>query len=488
MGRQDDSGRNAQRAALWILVSTLLFVAAYPRVHAHSGFLQAHCRVYRDPLIGLFSARPEVEPELVAELPAVEASRDETAVPANVDKVAARPRTVASAPVLSQSQARDGLAAYLAALARADSTGGSVRIAYFGDSQIEGDLITEPLRRRLQARHGGEGVGFVPVCAVSARFRASIRHEFSGDWKRFSVDRKPHPPLEVGINGEYFGVHPAVTQLPDLWVTYRGSALRDEPLSTGSVRLFYGAPPAPESPFGGAVTATSRLTITVDDSIRTCALTGDAPLNVEPVWSGACETLSARWTESPAHPLYGFSFEGGPGVYVDNLSNRGSTGAVLGQIDPDVLAGFQREQHYDLIVLQFGLNLVRDEPGDFGWYQRAMEQTIRRFRAAMPDASILVVSIADKSNKNEYGELVTDPCVPLIREVQRRAAESCNAAYFDLFAAMGGPGSLARWVERDPPWAKLDYTHINWRGAERIADLLDAFLLEARPGSSSEAS
>jgi hypothetical protein len=39
---------------------------------------------------------------------------------------------------------------------------GKIRIAYFGDSMIEGDLLTQTLRKLLQKEFGGYGVGFFP--------------------------------------------------------------------------------------------------------------------------------------------------------------------------------------------------------------------------------------------------------------------------------------------------------------------------------------
>ena len=66
-----------------------------------------------------------------------------------------------------------------------------IRIGYFGDSMIEGDLITCNVRDALQDYFGGNGVGFVPINSVVAGFRQTIKHEFSKDWKEISfLDKK----------------------------------------------------------------------------------------------------------------------------------------------------------------------------------------------------------------------------------------------------------------------------------------------------------
>ena len=55
-----------------------------------------------------------------------------------------------------------GMSRFYDALAQRASSRRPVRIAYFGDSFIEGDILTADLRAMLQSRFGGCGVGYVP--------------------------------------------------------------------------------------------------------------------------------------------------------------------------------------------------------------------------------------------------------------------------------------------------------------------------------------
>ena len=52
---------------------------------------------------------------------------------------------------------------FFAALNQIKQQKRKVRVAYFGDSVIEGDLVTSSLRNDLQELFGGKGVGFVPL-------------------------------------------------------------------------------------------------------------------------------------------------------------------------------------------------------------------------------------------------------------------------------------------------------------------------------------
>ena len=78
------------------------------------------------------------------------------------------------------------LSHFFQALNNAKKRKQKVRIAYFGDSMIEGDLISQDLRTSMQDVFGGNGVGFVPVTSIVAGFRKSITHSF-GNWTTFNL-------------------------------------------------------------------------------------------------------------------------------------------------------------------------------------------------------------------------------------------------------------------------------------------------------------
>ncbi len=98
-----------------------------------------------------------------------------------------------------------GLQRFLTALRELKAgTRSKVRIAYFGDSMIEGDLITSDLRDSLQRFFGGAGVGFVPVTSVVASFRTTITHTFSKDWKDYHYKNSPPSNVVLGLSGHTF--------------------------------------------------------------------------------------------------------------------------------------------------------------------------------------------------------------------------------------------------------------------------------------------
>ena len=324
-----------------------------------------------------------------------------------------------------------------------------VRIAYFGDSMIEGDLITEDLRDSLQHLFGGEGVGFVPVTSVVAGFRTTITHTFSKDWKDYSYKQLPPSNLYLGISGHTFMPGEAS------WIKYQ--PVKKRGLNKfAQVSVLYG--PA------------SSGNISVNN--KAYALSGNHAVNKLSLQLDSAKQVMIKWAGGSAAPLYGVCFEGDTGVYVDNYSFRGISGIELGKLSGHLLQQMQSEHPYDLVVLHYGANVLwKPELTDYKWYGSPMKKVMDSLRNDLPNASFLVISTADKSYKKS-GNYITAPGVTALLKVQHELAKTHGAAYWNLYAAMGGENSMTRWVEGDTVLANKDYTHFNRQGAARVGALL----------------
>jgi len=106
-----------------------------------------------------------------------------------------------------------------------------VRIAWYGDSFSEGDILVSDLRDTLQSVYGGNGVGFVPITSEISGFRQSVIHSFSG-WNTTSILTNPGSKL-LGING--FGY----TSDSGNYVFYKGSTHFKHTGMFSIFRLFY---------------------------------------------------------------------------------------------------------------------------------------------------------------------------------------------------------------------------------------------------------
>lgn len=383
----------------------------------------------------------------------------------------------------------------LAALKNAP--GGSLRIAHFGDSIIEGDLISGTLRQLLQGEFGGGGVGLVPITSMVSGFRQTIRHTFSPNWETLSFmsGANKHP---LGIMGHTFiprpyryEEHVIETQArPELrdslgnllsparqgssrkesrrlsyrgpaWVEYSGF---QTPGAEGSerIRLFY-----------SHASAASRVLVSYDGGEFTSFILSPAEgvrvLDLGP----ARPVRRVRLQFDPLDPihLYGVSFDQAAGAYVDNLAIRGFSGMYLDAIPGPYLQSFQSLLGYDLIILQYGGNVSNPQTLDYGWYKRGMLATVRHLQTALPGVPILLVGAHDRGVKVD-GRIQTSPDIPLLVEVQSQVARETGCAFWNLFEAMGGPGSMLAWVSSSPPLAGKDYTHFTRAGAVRVGTML----------------
>ena len=183
---------------------------------------------------------------------------------------------------------------------------------------------------------------------------------------------------------------------------------------------------------------------------------------------------SIRWTVDRADStlFYGLAMDGKKGIILDNFSLRGSSGLSLRGIPPHMLKQFNRQRPYDLIILEYGLNVATQRGRNYDNYQKGLLTAIEHLKTCFPQAGILLLSVGDRDYKNDNGELRTMPGVKnLIRYQQNIAAES-GIAFWNMFEAMGGDGSMAKLVHAKPSMANYDYTHINFRGGKHLAGLL----------------
>ncbi len=387
-----------------------------------------------------------------------------------------------------------------------DAGNEQVRVAYYGDSSIEGDLITETLRDSLQRLFGGTGVGYVPITSHVNTFRRTIRHSFSGYWYTCTLGQHNWRKLTRGISGAYFTTWTAPV-IQDTIIVSDSLAVASAPVpdsvpqeppaaepkghrvSYGAMRiypgtnvfeqtyLYYGAP----KPDSTARYRTGSVTTSFGGGLegKTYLLDGGDKVNRLALMEAPGRRVSLSFNMPARIPLFGVSVESPKGVIVDNFAARGNSGSTLTTIDADVMQKFQAYMDFDLIVLQYGLNVLNPKMKDYDWYRKEMGQVIRYFQANLPGVAILVVGPSDKATKID-GVLQTDPSLPLITEALRDAARENHAAFFSMFEAMGGAGSMIEWAERkSPALANLDYTHFNFDGAKEASHLLLAALLDA---------
>jgi hypothetical protein len=361
------------------------------------------------------------------------------------------------------SRDRPGLADFFAATDSIRVHKRRVRVAFFGDSFVEGDIVLGDLRDTLQTLWGGQGVGFVPITSEVARFKRTLQHEYAG-WTTYSIVRKTPEHPAYGING--FAYKPGANAR----IQYQGASAFRHTKSWSQFRLFY----------GGDSLASFWYAVNGRDTLFS------QPTPVAPGAPGVLEikrsdmrTIELQFPNPGGWVLYGASLEDGPGFYLDNFSVRGNSGGKLKLIEPAMMQAFDRLQGYDLVIVQLGLNAITNGLDNVDWYRWELDGTFAHLRRCFPDRPILIVGVPDRAGK-VADTLSTLPAVPVIVDMQRDLARKYGFLFYDLYRGMGGSGTMIRFAAEKPALASKDFTHLTHEGGRTISRLFARVLLEEK--------
>jgi len=335
---------------------------------------------------------------------------------------------------------------------------GKVRIAWYGDSFSDGDILVSDLRDTLQCLYGGNGVGFVPITSEIAGFRRSVIHSFGG-WNTSSILTNPGSG-RMGING--------FSYIPDSgnYVFYKGTNQFKHTSAFSTFRLFYTS----------AYKQKARIVINRKDN-RIMELAASASPSMITVQADTIWQVSARFNLAGI-TCFGASLEDETGIYIDNFAIKGNSGLGLQAISEKNLAAFDSLLQYDMIVLQFGLNVSNSPAKDFTSYIKGMKKIINKLKEAFPDTPILLLSVSDRSQRRQ-GQYVTMPVIPLLIQAQEKIAFDNKLLFWNLFEAMGGENSMAGFANSKPALANKDYTHLNFAGGRKVGlSLARSFIYE----------
>lgn len=353
-----------------------------------------------------------------------------------------------------------GMSPFYEALNRASSDSvpsgdGLVRIAVFGDSFIEADILTADLREMLQKRFGGCGVGFVTITSMTSGYRPTVRHSFGG-WSSHSVtDSIYFDKKKQGISGHYFIPRQGAT------VELRGQNKYASLLDTcqrASI-FFYNK---------DSVHLAVRVNREAEQKHSFASSGGLQQMRVDG------RIGAVRWTVDRADStlFYGLAMDGKKGIILDNFSLRGSSGLSLRGVSQQMMKQFNEQRPYDLIILEYGLNVATERGRNYDNYQKGLLTAIEHLKNSFPQAGLLLLSVGDRDYKTENGDLRTMPGVKNLIRYQQNIAAKSGIAFWNMFEAMGGEGSMAKLVHAKPSMANYDYTHINFRGGKHLAGLL----------------
>ena len=349
-----------------------------------------------------------------------------------------------------------GLTRFFTAIRNRMELGRPVRVAFLGDSFIEGDILVADFRTEMQRRFGGRGVGFVPIASAAAQYRPTVKTQSKGwtTWSMLTDHEHPYTLSCMTFEGDTseasFAVeagkrYPELDSVPCLHFIYEKNTHTEMLVSVNGTK------------------DSLRVSLPPTDSISQ--------------WTYRQVTHRAdfRFVRAKGFRALGVVMETDEGITVDNYSMRGNSGAVLERLDSASCRTLNALRPYDLIVLQYGLNVANDSVMQYGWYAKRMEGVVQHVRKCFPSADILLMGVSDRS-RQENGAFYTMPSVLALLHAQRQAARRAGVVFWNTFGAMGGKNSMVSYVEKN--WASKDYTHLGFGGGRELARILTEALLE----------
>ena len=347
------------------------------------------------------------------------------------------------------------------ALAECETKGTQVRICHYGDSPITNDGITSTVRRKLQVRFGDAGHGFLLLARPWGWYgHSNVFFDPGAGWESDPLFISRGDGL-YGLGCVRFGA-----QVKGVTTTVGTVSGEEVGQSVSSFDVYYLAQPDGGS-FAVDVDGTQNHEVsTANETVGS----GYYRVNVP----AGPHRMTIRTNGDGKVCLFGVVLESdSAGVQYDSLGLNGAfVGLLANYINNTHWAEQLRHRKPDLVILNYGTNESEFENLPMDRYEKDTREVIRRIRAAVPDASILLIGPMDRGKRGPGGAIVTRPMIAKLVGYQRRLAAETGCAFFDAFTAMGGDGTVARWRETRPHLMGGDFTHPTPQGAEIVGTLI----------------
>ena len=325
-----------------------------------------------------------------------------------------------------------------------------VRILHYGDSQLEEDRMTFIIRDTLQSMFGGDGQGMMPARTHNTFSMAGGASGSITRYMIFAPDRRSGGN-KYGPFGDFVRLYGSVR------LNYRQSKREDV-----KRRLFN------EVTVVAGNTSGKGLAVTLGDS--TIRFNAGESL-VRAVFSVPDSSDKVSISISGNGDLYGVLMDNKTGVAVDNIPMRGCSGTIFTAMNADQLRSYYEQENVRLIFLQYGGNSVPviSNTKHVSNYCNTIRKQINYIQGLAPNAKIVFIGPSDMYSR-------TRPMIPHLVDSLKSTANSCGAAYWDIYGAMGGKYSMSKWVSKG--MAASDYIHFSSKGSKLMAsNIADSFKL-----------
>ncbi len=343
----------------------------------------------------------------------------------------------------------DGPGARLFGALRALENGESrkVRVTWLGDSHTAADFWTGEARRKLQARFGDAGPGFIPLSLGGRRHEvASVK--VKGVWRqepKSGASRSRQLDGQFGLAGRRIRGFPGASFDVKSGVKGRSrwSVLyRQEPSQSKAPRLEF---------------RDGKALLTHDEEQRPSFAIATFEREADP---GPVSVQVRRGQ----YVVWGVVVESDQsGIVLDALGINGARLRTLLAWDGSAWQSQLQWREPDLVVLAYGTNETGDG-GDMGRYADDYRLVVRYIQDLGADC--MLVGPTDRQDDSGH----TLPEVEALDAHLRQWSGELGCLYYSPFAAMGGSGGYAHWRKHKPQLASKDGVHLTISGYRYLAE------------------
>lgn len=333
-----------------------------------------------------------------------------------------------------------------------------VNIVHIGDSHIQADILTHTTRVKFQNAFGNGGRGFVfPYQIAKSNGPLDLQIRYSGNWVSASI-MKDFEGESIGVCGytlkaedsSYLFIkasnNPLVSSFNKLTVFQRNGLFLPDNSITAKAVAFGGKG---EFPF------TTYLFEDYQDSI----------------------SFVAKSNDSTVVQLQGFNLENTePGIVYHSVGTNGSS--TLHYLRSNSFQQQIKALKADLIIISFGTNDCYLPYSSYcsSCTKERFREIIQRIRMQNPNADILITTPPDHYYRRRYSNRNLEY---LNTSLHALALEE-NCAIWDLYAIMGGRGSIYQWFYAG--LARRDLIHFSREGYILQGNLLYDAIIDSYDG------
>lgn len=358
---------------------------------------------------------------------------------------------ISDTSIIDFSEGKQGFKHFRAALANRGRR--AARVAFLGDSYIEGDILCQNLREALQDEYGGSGIGYTPIHSEIPGFRRSVTQSSKG-WVINDITKTTK---NMPLHAVYCMANSGAT------ATFKGVSYFRHLDSWDKTSLLLVSPVETTVSVTVDGQETQTFNIAAADGVQEVTVHGKTTKATFSIASDSLTTIVGAYLDSET------------GVLVDNMPIRGYSGIRHHTISRTLAAQSREFVDYDLIIIEYGMNSISASQLEYTSYTTNLKKDIQHIRELYPNADILLMGIGDRGEKKGT-EIHTMAAVAPMIQAQRKLAADLGLLYFNTYSAMGGKDSAVRWAETKD--VNKDYIHLSYKGGKRLGDILSREIIE----------